>query len=206
MSKQTCIHGKEETDTCFHCASTGVYSRQDACAYAEIYKRSGSVSFELAFELKRRVERWKEGTKSLALEFYFKEIGKNKKIGWGINSLKQAYYVAMQFPELDKAEKQKCSFTVYREIANADLSDDQKNEIRTRTETEGLTTQKVRRIIQSEYKNRNSQEVSESIKYHSDQDFLKKVQEFIAQHEVEPGRCIMVTLKYIKERRSTAKN
>lgn len=196
---ESCAHGTEIGKPCGFCAKRGIYFKEDASAYEAIYKKTGNISFELAFEIAKRVERWEEAGKDGSLESYFKQIESIMKSGWGRNSLKKAYYVARDFPDLVDPNKVKLSFSNYKEIVTARLSDINKLKIRQAAEEKGLNSKKIRMLIK-EYQEKvvvnKVENKKETITFHTKEDFLKEVDNFLQRNnELEAGTRIILEIK-----------
>lgn len=132
---------------------------------------------------------------------YFKAIKKSKRIRWSENSLRQAYAVALEFPDLSEKRENRLCFSSYREIANAGISPEEKQEIRKIAEEEELRFGEVRKLIKTEYKKEevketDNSEIKEEIVYHTEEDFVKRVKEFLKRHkDLEAGTTIILQFK-----------
>jgi len=204
LNQNFCTHGLQKDKPCHFCAQEGVYFQRDTEVFEGIYLKSSNLSFELAFELDKRIKIWKEASKNLYLGDYFKAIKKSERIRWSENSLRQAYTVALEFPDLAEKRENRLCFSSYREIANAGISSEEKQEILKIAEDEKLRFEEVRKLIKNEYKKEEVQEIDnseikEEIVYHTEEDFIKNIKKFIQSHkDLEGGTTI--TLKFKKRK------
>ena len=201
---KSCYHGIPKNRTCFFCADSGFYFFEDSFVYAKIYKRSGHVSFELAFELVKRIRKWKRASKEIILEPYFKEVEKIKRFEWGLNSLKKAYYVAREFPDLIKRDKRILSFSAYKEIVSAKLSPIEKQEVRAIAEKEKLTSNAIRKLIKKKYQNKEviENEYKTEIVSYTEDDFVEEVRNFIRENEIlKKSSTVVLQVKIKKEKK-----
>lgn len=201
LNQNLCSHGIQKDKPCFFCAQEGIYFQRDTEVYEEIYIKTSNVSFELAFELDKRIKIWKEATKNPCLGDYFKAIKKSKRIRWSENSLRQAYSVALEFPDLSEKRENRLCFSSYREIANSGISPEEKQEIRKIAEDEKLRFEEVRKLIKTEYKKEEvketvDSEIKEEIVYHTGEDFVKEIKKFLQRHkDLEAGTTIILEFK-----------
>ena len=200
LNQNLCSHGIQKDKPCLFCAQEGVYFQRDVEVYAGIYIKTSNVSFELAFELDRRIKIWKEASKNLYLGDYLKAIKESERIRWSENSLRQAYTVALEFPDLSEKSENRLCFSSYREIANSGISLEEKHKIRKIAENEKLRFEEVRKLIKKEYKKEevkktNNSEIKEGIVYHTDEDFVKEIKEFFQRHKDLKGGTTII-LKY----------
>ncbi|NTU49378.1 MAG: hypothetical protein HGA87_00525 [Desulfobulbaceae bacterium] len=204
--QRECLHGISLDTTCFLCLHSGVYFHKDAEAYQEFYKKSSNVSFDFAFEIAKRVQFWHENTKDNILENYFIGLRKVENLVWSISTIKKAYYLTREFSDLKQVENRKCSFSIYREIANSRISDSQKKDLRSRVEAEQPTLYQTRELIK-EVKGQEptipgfSPELKEKIIFQDQEDFISKVRVFISkQTDLKEGRPITIKIHKQKER------
>lgn len=204
--QRDCSHGLLLDTHCIFCLQEGVYFRKDAEAYQKFYKKSNSVSFELAFEIAKRIQIWRETTKDNILENYFKGLEKTQKLAWSINTIKKAYYLTRDFSDLAQEENRKCPFSIYREIANAKISNSQKQELRSRVETEDPTLYQTRDFIKESKGLELTQkeafsQLKERIIFTNQGYFISQVREFISrQTGLKKGQTIIVRICKQKER------
>ena len=204
--QRKCIHGLSLDTTCFLCFHSGVYFHKDAEAFQEFYKKSSNVSFDFAFEIAKRVQFWHENTKDNVLEGYFEGLQKVEKLVWSISTIKKAYYLTRDFSDLKEVENRKCSFSIYREIANSRISNSQKKDLRSRVEAEQPTLYQTRELIK-EVKGQEPTlpevlpEFKEKIVFQDQEDFISKVRAFISkQTDLKEGRPITIKIHKQKER------
>ena len=199
-----CYHGRPINKDCFFCADSGFYFFKDSLVYEKIYKKSGNVSFELAFEIVKRIKKWKRASKEIILETYFKEVEKIRKFEWGLNSLKKAYYVAREFPDLIKRDNRILSFSAYKEIVNARLSTLEKQEVRAIAEKERLTSSSIRKLIREKYQKKEvvENEYKTEIVSYTEDDFVEEVRNFIRENEIlEKSSTVVLQVKIKKEKK-----
>lgn len=205
LNQNLCSHGIERDKPCFFCAQEGVYFQRDTEVFEEIYSKTSNLSFELAFELAKRIRIWREATEDPYLGNYFKAIKKSQKIRWSENSLRQAYAVALEFPDLAEERQNRLCFSIYREIANAGISPEEKQGIRKTAEDEKLHFAEARKLIKTKSKRKEAAkkddiEIKEEIIFHTEEDFLKKIREFLQRHkDLEGGTTITLRFKNQKE-------
>jgi len=209
LNEDSCAHGIPRSKPCFFCAEAGINFQRDAEIYEEMYIKTSNTAFELAFKLAERIEIWKQATKSSSLVEYFKGIRKCRRIRWSDNSLRQAYTVATEFPDLlDKKENLLC-FSIYREIVNTgEITLEQKQEIRKIAEEKKLSFKKVRELIKTEFRKdeadkNDESKIKEEIIFHTEEDFLRQVKEFLQRQKgLKLGSTITLRLRKQKEERN----
>lgn len=196
-----CAHGILLGDPCFHCAQGGVYFDRDKEVYQNIINNTHNISFELAFALFERVNFWKKASTELSLDIYFKAVKKNSDINWSIQSLKQAYYLAREFPHLKDKKENRLKFSIYREIASAKLTPEQKKEIITKAEDENLKFSSVRRL-KEEYQGKEKRLTqSKTITFKSRENLTQEINQFFSERtDIQEGTKITVTIKNKEEK------
>lgn len=196
MIERTCIHGTSRSKLCWHCRDT--YAQEDLKYYKAIFDRKGGITFDVAFNLAKRFDRWSELHKSKSIDKYLKELKKTKELQWEINTLKQAYYVVKAFNDLDKRENRKLRFSHYREIANAYLAPERKQGLRAEAENRGgITVKEIRKLIESEANALPEKKTAaRTIIYHTEEQFLKDVKAFLDEHTwIEQGTSLTISGK-----------
>lgn len=192
-----CCHGNLLTETCLYCVHEGVYFERDRTAYEDIAKRDRNISFDLAFELYERINRWQQASKEVSLKEYFKKVKNGADFDWSVQSLKQAYYVAKEFPDLKEKKNGRRKFSIYREIASARLTKEQRQEIIQKAEQEKLKVSEVRKLRKQYQGEREDLNKSRTIVFHSREEFIEKVSRFIAERAdiIKEGSKITITVK-----------
>ena len=137
-----CCHDTLLTQPCFYCAQHGTYYHRDREAYAWIIH---NMPFDLAFQLYERVKWWREASKGADLDIYFKEVTRDKSLGWSAKSLKEAYFVACEFPHLKEKKNRRLKFSIYQEIALDDLTSKQKEKLCKKAEEDQLKLEEVKK-------------------------------------------------------------
>jgi hypothetical protein len=204
--RTNCSHGILLTEPCFLCAHEGVYFERDRAVYQEIAKKTRNISFDLAFALFERISHWQKASKETSLNTYFKAFKNDPDIEWSVESLKQAYYVAKEFSDL-KEKKDRLKFSIYREVASAKLTTEQKKELIQKAETEGLKFSSVRRL-RKEYQGKEERLIqSKTITFQSKEDLIEKVQKFFSERtDIKEGTKITITIKSQGEQNEHTKN
>ena len=199
--RKNCSHGNNINGYCPGCVMSNAYAQRDASKITELYGQVSLSSFKLAAILAEGLKRWKEYHK-LSAEKYFKEIVKFAKLDLTFISLKQIYYTGKTFPDLLCGPEPKLSFTCYREIAIAAISEEGKKKVRQMAEEEKMTSSDVRRLIKNQPKKekpktRKKQEIEAVITYHSDNDFIKKIKEdFLDKYKENLYGGVPINLKF----------
>jgi len=203
LNQNSCFHGVPRDRFCFFCAEGGVYFQRDVEVYSNIYTKSSNLSFELAFELAKRIGDWQKASKNLHLGDYFKGIKKSHKLLWSENSLRQAYAVAKQFKDLSDKEQRKLSFSAYREIANAGISPEKQNEIRKIVEDGNFSFGKVRNLIKTELKKEVEEkylEIKDEVVFYGEEYCLKQFKDFLQRNKDNLKEGIPINLRFYKEK------
>jgi hypothetical protein len=202
--KQCTICGARlNNGVCSFCAADDSYIKRDIEQYNEIDSETSDVSFKLALALVKNIELWEKAQRR-PVEHYFMKLEKEKGLRLKSNSLKQAYYVGRAFPDLlDCPPKKRLSFSCYREIATAGISQETKEKIRLIAEEERMKRDEVRRLIKRECKNEwiGNPALGEEIIYLYDEDFMREIAAYLERHRGGIKRGTIVILKYRNKRR-----
>ena len=210
--REDCAHGISLEKPCHFCAHQGEYYQRDKAIYEEIARNSQNISFDLAFEILKRVKLWQEATQNGSLDTYFKAVKKIANIDWSAQSLKQAYYVAKEFPYLREKKDSRLKFSIYREIASAKLTTDQKQEIIKKAEETLIEGKSIKfstvRSLKEEYQGKEKKLAqSKTITFQSQEDCVEQFRQFILQKtDIKEGTKITITIKSRGEQNEHTKN
>jgi len=197
--RKDCCHGTSLTEPCFYCAQEGTYFNRDKEVYEEIAKNTHNISFNLAFALYERINLWQQASKEVYLDTYFKEIKRRSEISWSIESLKQAYYVAKEFPHLKERTPSRLKFSIYREVASAKLTQEQKKEIIQKAEEEGLKFSKVRELKEEYQGKENRLNKSKTIIFNSQEELIENAKQFfLSRSDIKKNTKITIIIKETK--------
>ncbi len=210
--REDCAHGISLEKPCHFCAHQGEYYQRDKAAYEEIARSTNNISFDLAFEILKRVRLWQEATQKGSLDTYFKEVKKVASIDWSAQSLKQAYFVAKEFPHLREKKDGRLKFSIYREIASAKLTTEQKQDIIKKAEETLIEGKPIKfsavRSLKEEYQGKEKKPAqSKTITFQSKEDLIEKVQRFFSERtDIKEGTKITITIKSQGEQNEHTKN
>lgn len=199
--RKDCAHGISLEKPCHFCAHQGEYYQRDKAAYEEIARSTNNISFDLAFEILKRVRLWQEATQKGSLDTYFKEVKKVARIDWSAQSLKQAYYVAKEFSHLREKKDGRLKFSIYREIASAKLTTEQKQEIIKKAEETLIEGKPIKfstvRSLKEEYQGKEKKPAqSKTITFRSQEDCVEQFKQFILQKtDIKEGSKITIIVK-----------
>ena len=119
-----------------------------------LYDQKKTPLFEIAFCVLDKYLVWRRGSPGITFHQYLYvliragKLSENKK-----STLKLGFKVTQVFSDLRNPNKRRMLFDSYREIANADITQEQKNELRQEAEDNGYSGRKIREIIDARFNN-----------------------------------------------------
>ncbi len=118
------------------------------------YDQKKTPLFEIAFFILDKYSEWRRANPGAKFSYYLfnlikaGKLSKNKK-----STLKLGFKVTQVFSDLRNPNKRRMLFDSYREIANADITQEQKDELRQEAEDNGYSGRKIREIIDARFNN-----------------------------------------------------